>query len=212
MKHKFLIAIIGTLSTLPLAAIAADCSANLSWSAPITNTDGSALAKCATQTSTPTPACLRGYIVYSATTAAGIASGTKIQINDRNALTYTHTVTNCASHTRYYAVSAFDSAGTESVLSAVGNKVFVIPTIPNAPGNFTVQPDVAGATAGTAYRMRDSVDSYEFVALGTVPIGTPCNAAKATVDGYALIPRASVKMASSLDTMPLKVYAKCSAG
>jgi hypothetical protein len=192
------------------AVRAADCSANLTWTAPTQNTDGSALAKCATQTSTPTPACLRGYNVYHGTTAGSLT--TKVQINDRNAVSYTVVVPNCSSHTHYYAISAYDSAGAESALSAVGSKTFTIATIPNAPGNFTVQPDAPGAASGTAYRMRQSVDNYDFVALGTVPVGTSCDAAHATADGYALVPRSKVRLSASLDTLPLLVFAKCSPG
>lgn len=200
------------LLLLPIIAVGADCTAVMTWTAPTQNTDGSALLKCTSQTSTPTPTCLRGYYIYHATTAAGILAGTKIDINDRNALTYTITIPNCSNHTRYYAISAYNSAGTESALSPVGNKVFVIPLIPNAPGNFTVQPDAPGAANGTAYRMRQTIDSFEFVALGTVPVNTPCNGAKATVDGYALVPRSAVKPSASVDVLPLLTFAKCSAG
>lgn len=64
------------------------------------------------------------------------------------------------------------------------------------------------AADNTAYKMRQAIDGYSFVAIGTVVLGTACNASH-VADGFSVIPRASVKLASQFDTMPLVVFAKC---
>lgn len=187
------------LCALSGAATAADCVANLSWTAPTQNTDNSALAKCSSQTSTGD--CLRGFKVYHGNSASALT--TTLDINDRNATSLVVTLPNCSSHTHYYAVSAYKGTGHESALSTVGNKAFSIVVDPKPPGNFTVSDPVA-------YRMRQSVDGFEFVALGTVPLGTDCD--DRDVAGYHLIQRANVTLANQFDTLPLTVFAKCSAG
>lgn len=190
--------VIATMSSSPL--LAADGQAVLGWKPPTQSTDGSTLAKCASQTSTPTDPCLRSFKVYHGTSASALNEVRAL--NDRNAAAYTWT--DLAVGTHYFAVSAVNSDGGESALSDVRSKTIAAPTI------FTVPPDTAGAASGTAYRMRQSVDGFEFVALGTVPVGTVCK--DEAVGAYHIVPREAVRMASRFDTLPLVVYAKCSAG
>jgi hypothetical protein len=59
-----------------------------------------------------------------------------------------------------------------------------------------------------AYKQRQAVDGVTYVAIGSVPIGTPCTMQGQAGD-YMMIPRASVKLASRFDTLPLTVWAKC---
>jgi hypothetical protein len=81
-------------------------SATLSWSAPTQNTDGSAIVN------------LSGYRIYYGTNAASL--GTMVQVSNAGVSTYV--VDNLQSGTWYFAVSAYNSAGTESDRSNVGSK------------------------------------------------------------------------------------------
>jgi len=81
-------------------------TAHLSWNAPTTNTDGSALTD------------LAGYYVYRGNSAASLAryveiDGTSMQSYDDS---------NLPAGTWVYAVSAFNSAGGESAQSATASK------------------------------------------------------------------------------------------
>lgn len=83
-------------------------TAHLSWNAPTTRDDGSPLPL----------AELVGYRVYT-----GTAPGTLVplvEINDP--ITTEYTVTNLTAATYYYAISALNSYGSESVLSEVVSK------------------------------------------------------------------------------------------
>lgn len=193
--------LIGALFVLiPSCAFGAEAAttAALSWTAPTQNTDNSTLSKCATQSSTGT--CLRSFKVYRGTTQAQVQAKTDSRtINDRNATSYNWTGLTPGTH--YFAVTALNGDGGESALSAIGSKVVPAP-VPLPPGNFTVQQDT------TAYRMRQSVDGFEMVALGTVAPGTACKPDMA-VNGYYVVPRDAVTLASPYDTKPLIVLARC---
>lgn len=166
----------------------------LSWTTPTQYTDGSALSKCPSQTSTGD--CLKGFRVYRGDSAASLAA---VQdLNDRNATGYTFT--NLPKGTHYFAVTAYTGAGVESAKSNIPTKVIV----------GTPNPPVLTVVETTAYRMRQSVDGFEFLALGTVPLGTVCD--EREVAGYHMVPREAVTLANRFDTKPLTVWAKCSAG
>ena len=81
-------------------------SAALSWSAPITNEDGTAIAG------------LTGYHVYYSTDA-GIFSDV---IEVVGASTTTYNVTGLDAGTYYFAVAAYNADGVESAMSNIGNK------------------------------------------------------------------------------------------
>jgi hypothetical protein len=78
-------------------------SATLSWKAPTTNSNGSALTN------------LAGYRIVWGTSAAAM---THIITIDSVGVT-THVVTNLGSGTYYFAIMAFTSAGVQSKLSNV---------------------------------------------------------------------------------------------
>jgi hypothetical protein len=81
-------------------------TANLSWTAPTQNTDGSALTD------------LAGYRVYHGTSASALNDIYQVA----NPATTTYSFTQLASGTHYFAVAAYNSAGVESAMSAVGSK------------------------------------------------------------------------------------------
>jgi hypothetical protein len=188
------------LLVVPLVAVAqVPTTANLSWTAPTQDTYGQTLTKCATQSSTGP--CLRSFRVYHGTSEAEVRAKTDGRtINDRNATSYEWT--NLAPGTHYFAVTAVNGDGGESGLSNIGSKVVPAP-VPLPPGNLTVQQDT------TAYRMRQSVDSFEMVALGTVAPGTACKADQSVAGGYYVVPRDAVTLYSPFDTKPVIVFARC---
>jgi hypothetical protein len=101
----------GSVSTaLPSFAIAvqsvASGSAQLSWTPPTTNTDGSALTN------------LAGYKVYWGTTAGSYSSSVTLM----NPGLATYVVSNLTPNTYYFAVTAINSTGTESVFSNGASK------------------------------------------------------------------------------------------
>jgi len=69
---------------------------------------------------------------------------------------------------------------------------------------------VVTAANNVAYKLRQSVDGFEMVAIGTVAIGTPLFDAPVddTAFLYSRVPRSAVTLASKFDTLPLLVYAR----
>jgi len=158
-----------------------------SWTNPVTYTDGSALAAAdITQTRVEYGSC------------NGTAFGTKAgEVKTTGAATTGPAIT-VAPGT--YCLRAYTTAkGVESAASSVATATVAQPA-PNPPVLKTVEV--------TAYKMRQAVDGFSFVAIGTVPLGTECNAAL-NADGVYVIPRSSVKLASKFDTLPLVAFAKC---
>jgi hypothetical protein len=81
-------------------------SATLAWSAPKTNSDGTALTD------------LAGFHIHYGTSAGSLT--TVIDIANASAVSYT--VTELSAGTWYFAVSAYTTSGVESSLSNVGSK------------------------------------------------------------------------------------------
>jgi len=81
-------------------------SATLTWTAPTTNTDGSALTD------------LAGYHIYYGNSPSALS--TMIDIASAGTLSYT--VSSLASGTWYFAISAYTTSGLQSALSATGSK------------------------------------------------------------------------------------------
>ena len=111
-----------------------DTQARLTWVAPTTNTDGSALAKCTSQTDTGP--CLRSFIVNKGTSATELVS--PIAVNDRNATSYTWTGLTAGTH--FFGVEAVTGQGVESALSNVVSKVITSTTSVNRNVAITVNP------------------------------------------------------------------------
>jgi hypothetical protein len=176
---------------LPLLAVSADAAtantAVLTWTAPTLNTDGTTITLPLT------------YNVYQG--ASGSTAKSKVQ-SGITALAATVTAGLVAGTTACFELTAVAGA-LESAHTAEVCKAFPSAT-PNAPGNLQISVTVAS----TIYKLRQSVDGYSFVAIGTAPLGTACDASH-NADGYSPVPRASVHLASRFDTLPLIVFAQC---
>ena len=81
-------------------------SATLSWTAPVRNTNGSALTD------------LAGYHIYYGNSTSAMTRVITVQ----NAGATTYTVANLSSGTWYFAVNAYTTAGTQSARSNTGSK------------------------------------------------------------------------------------------
>lgn len=90
----------------PTGSTAPTGSATVSWSAPTTNTDGSALTD------------LAGYHIYYGTSATALTQ----TVNISSAATTSYVLQSLASGTWYFAVSAVTNAGIESARSGVVSK------------------------------------------------------------------------------------------
>ena len=64
------------------------------------------------------------------------------------------------------------------------------------------------ALSAIAYKQRQAVDGFTYVAIGSVPIDTLCTMQGQAGD-YMPVPRSAVKLASKFDTLPLVTYARC---
>jgi len=168
---------------------------HLSWIPPTTNTDGSTLTD------------LAGFNLYRGATASALA---KVKSVGKAVTSYDDA--SLAAGTYVYAATAVNAASAESAKSATVSQVVgglnatasataAVQSVPNPPTGLIV-------TEITAYKMRQSPDAFSFVAIGTVPLGTACNS-ELNADGMHVVPRASIKLASKFDTLPLIVYAKC---
>lgn len=100
-----------TSASLPAFSIdvtqpATSGTATLTWTAPTTNTNGSALTD------------LAGYHIYYGTSASALST----VIDIANPATTTYTIASLASGTWYFAVNAYTTSGVESSLSNTGSK------------------------------------------------------------------------------------------
>ena len=89
---------------------AADGTASISWTPPTTNEDGSVLDD------------LAGYKLYYGTTSDTTTADYTSVINVPSGVA-TYLIENFAPATYYFAVTAYDFSGNESVLSGEANKI-----------------------------------------------------------------------------------------
>lgn len=178
-----------------LICVASDGKTTTTWVPPTQNTDGTPLTD------------LAGYNIYRGTTAANLVRiksvGPAVTTLDDPGLatgTYVYAVTSVNASSQESAKSATASAAVNGSITSA-SATAAIQSIPNPPTGLTVVNVVA-------YKMRQSVDGFSFVAVGTIPLGTACNE-QLPASGFNVVPRASVKMASRFDTLPLVVFAKC---
>ena len=181
-------AALGVLSVFVGRAEAADL--NVAWKNATTYTDGSPLA--ATDIASTTAWCgLSATHLTLSTTVTG--SGQSALVSGALA---------------GYVCGAAHTLkdGRTSALSMLSGAVSVPAPKPSPPTGVSA---TVSATNPTAYKMRQSVDGYSFVAIGTVAPGTSCDV-NHSADGLTPVPRIAVTLASKFDTMPLVVFAKCS--
>lgn len=122
-----------------------DTKATIKWTAPTQNTDGTALAKCASQTATG--ACLRSFTIHEGPSATSLPNVTPV--NDRNATQAD--VSNLIVGTHFFAVRAVTGDGVSSDLSGTASKtITAAPSVtrnvaitvnpqPNPPANVTAE-------------------------------------------------------------------------
>jgi hypothetical protein len=79
----------------------------------------------------------------------------------------------------------------------------VPPVVSAAPATSTLS-----VIAVTAYDLPKANDSITLKAVGSVPIGTKCNAAMSAL-GMFIVPRKAVTLTPGLKTLPQAVFAKC---
>jgi len=92
--------------TITVTAPTGSGTADLSWTAPTQNTDGSALTD------------LAGYRVYHGTSPSALTDVIQVA----GAANTSYSFSQLTSGTHYFAVAAYNAAGVESTLSAVGSK------------------------------------------------------------------------------------------
>lgn len=143
------------LSLASLSALAG--TANLSWTAPTTRTDGSALTGAVT------------YKVYRGTSAAAVGSATTALATVTAGTTYTDA--SAPAGTQFYAVSAVDSGGLESAKTAAVS--VVIPSAPpSPPTGLSVVAVIAGTNLSPVFRLDDKGRRQQFA--GLIEAGATC--------------------------------------
>lgn len=174
---------------LPALAQAADL--NVAWKNAATYNDGSAMPS--TDIASSTVSCgLNQTSLTLIVTAPGAAQSA--------------VVPGALAGKTYVCGVQTNSQNNGSSAVAFSNNIGVPAPKPSQPTGVTL---TVSATNPTAYKLRQSVDGMAMVSIGTVAPGTACDAAQ-SVNGYSLVPRAAVTLASKFDTLPLIVFANCS--
>lgn len=120
-----------------------DTTATLTWVAPTQNTDGTALAKCASQT--VTGPCLRSFTVHRGASATALSDARNV--DDRNATTYAWTGLTAGTH--FFAVKAVNGDGVSSDISNVASKAITTTQNVNRSVAITVNPQPNAPTGLT---------------------------------------------------------------
>jgi len=184
MKKLFLLFLLfsGTIMA------AAPGTAELTWTGPTQNVDGSAIPATG-------PGSLAGFKIYHSTVEAEVATSTPIVVADKTATTYT--ITGLPGGKRYYAMSAYTESNEESDLTGPVFNVVESVSIP-LPPVFTVET--------TVYNVVKRVNSFLLLPVGTINVGISCNPDH-HVNGYNAVPRENVTWSGTI--RPDVVVAKC---
>lgn len=168
--------------------------AQLTWTQPTTNTDGSAI-----------PASGTGRLVGNRVewgsctgTAPNYGFGTKAGEQSFTTPTTAYTVPNLAPGTycfRAYASTTYGESGPSGVAAKV-----ILPPIPNPPTGLT-------AVGGVAYTILKREDRFVMLPVGTVSPDTQCDTSQ-SVNGYYVVPRESVTWSGTVK--PVVVVSQCS--
>lgn len=153
--------------------------AELSWTPPTQNTDGSSLTN------------LAGYRVVHGTSATALTSTIQIA----NPGTSRYTVTGLSAGTRFFGVKAYTSGGVESLVSNVVSKA--ITTTPAATGEATVAvtvtprpnpPTQLQVVEQTVYNVGQFYHAkwmpLRGLPYGKIPLGEPCMQSRPVLDSY----------------------------
>jgi hypothetical protein len=162
----------------PMAAWAGQ--AVVSWANPTSRTDGAALAASE----------IAGTRVqWSQCTSTG-AFGTVAGEQTTTGTATSTTVLNLAAGNWCFRAFTRDTAGLESMASAVASKI--------VPSSAAPRPPTLTTIATTAYDAR--WDGMRYVAwrpVGSVPIGVACSATVPTVSGWGAVSRSDVRFTKS---------------
>ncbi len=147
------------------AVLAAE--AELSWTPPTQNTDGTPLTD------------LAGFNIYGGTVQGGPYGDVSITINNPTWTTFT--VPGLAAGTYYFVITAFNNANPveESAFSNEASKV-VLPPVPMPPSTLTVSNLLV-------WDIVKQDNKFVFLGVGTVPAGTPCDPTQ-QVNGRFAVP------------------------
>lgn len=167
-------------------------SVTLTWTAPTTRTDGSALTN------------LAGYRIYHGTAAASITTRVDVSV----ATATSHVLSGLPAGVRYFQMTAVDANGVESARTSVLSTT-VVDAPPSPPNNVQVTVQAADTNA---YKQRFATDSFSLVSIGSVPVGTVLDTSRTVSDStgvYCAVSRAAVTLRNRFDVLPLITYAKC---
>jgi hypothetical protein len=122
-------------------------TATVNWTQPTTNTDGTALARCATATTTGP--CLASFNVYRGATPAEVGTGEMTPVRNPAAVSYVWP--DLAPGTHCFAVEAVNGDGVPSLISNITNpcKTLAAPQSVTRTATITVNPKPGPATQVT---------------------------------------------------------------
>lgn len=160
-------------------------SATLTWTPPTENTDGTPYTNYG------------GFRIYYGTLEAPLAN--EIDLPDTTNTLNTYVVDNLPYGTYQFAMTAYNSAGMESDLSNSATKV--VGATPQPPGLTFVTVETL------VYNVVKRDDGFALIAVGNVPLNTPCDISQ-NVNGKYAVPVASVTWLGSVE--PIVVVATCS--
>lgn len=131
----------GTYNLTLVCTWPGDTTATVKWTAPTTNTDGTALAKC--PTADTTGACLAYFNVYRRVGSADVSTGEVTPVRDPNAVLLAKP--NLVTGVHYFGVEAVNGNGVPSVLSNVGSKTITATATRTESVTVTVNPKPSAA-------------------------------------------------------------------
>lgn len=162
--------------------------ANLTWVAPTQNTDGSAIPATG-------PGSLAGFKIYYKLSTAT----TETVVTVANPALRTYTITPLGNGTWNFQMTAYNTSGAESDRSGTASKTIVETPLPPTP--------VFVTSATTVFNLVKKTNGFVLVAVGTVPLNTPCDRTQ-TVNGYYAVPISAVTWSGTVK--PIVVVAQCS--
>ena len=160
-------------------------SATLTWTPPTQNEDGTAYTNYG------------GFKIYYGPPSAPL--GYTIDLPDTTNTLNTYVVDNLVYGDWHFAMTAYNSNGTESRLSNTAIKTV---------GATPEPPDLTFVTIETiVYNVVKRDNGFALIAVGNVPLNTPCDISQ-SVNGKYAVPVASVTWLGSVE--PIVVVATCS--
>lgn len=172
----------------------------VSWTLPVNNTDGTAIPASGAGS-------LTNIKLFRASTSSGVPSATAILLPP----TATSHALDLPAGPHYFGVKAANTFGNDSDMSNVANTT-AAPSTDSASATLTITPKPGAPVIvdAVAYSTKPDYGRLLFVknvAVGTAPLGAPCNDRKPIADSYFAINRQYVTWSGSLQ--PANVVAKC---